>query len=114
MAQLYNGEWRDSAPAAEEVGEDGQFRRTESRFRDWISADPGADFPAEEGRYRLWVAAACPWASRTTAFRVLKGLEDVVAISWALPGIRGKGWAFSRDQLGNEVEGGFQIGRAHV
>jgi glutathionyl-hydroquinone reductase len=114
VAQLYNGEWRDSAPAAEEVGEDGQFRRTESKFRDWVSPDPSAQFPAEAGRYRLWVAAVCPWASRTTAFRVLKGLEDVVAISWAMPGIRGEGWVFSHDQFGNRVEGGFPLHRLYT
>ena len=49
MSQLYDGVWRDSPPAAEEIGEDGQFRRIESPLRDWISPDPGAEFAAEAG-----------------------------------------------------------------
>jgi putative glutathione S-transferase len=104
MAQLYEGKWLDTAPAAEEIGEDGRFRRIDSPLRAWISPDPAAEFPAEAGRYHLWVAAVCPWAARTTAFRVLKGLEDVISISWARPGLprqglgvrRGTRWAGRR------------------
>lgn len=114
MAQLYNGVWRDSAPAAEEIGADGQFRRHDAQFRDHVSPDPGAQFAAEAGRYRLWVAAVCPWAGRTTAFRVLKGLQDIIAIEWALPGLPGQGWTFSRDQFGNPVEGGFPLHRLYT
>ena len=114
MAQLYNGVWRDTAPAAEEIGADGQFRRQESQFRSTISADPDAEFPAEAGRYRLWVAAVCPWAGRTTAFRVLKGLQDVIAIEWAMPGLPGQGWTFPRDQFGNAVEGGWPLHRLYT
>ncbi len=114
MAQLYNGMWRDSAPAAEEIGADGQFRRQDAQFRSAISTEAGAGFPAEAGRYRLWVAAVCPWAGRTTAFRVLKGLQDVIAIEWALPGLPGQGWTFPRDQFGNEVAGGFPLHRLYT
>ena len=67
MAQLYEGRWLDTAPAAEEIGEDGRFRRIDSPLRDWISPDSDAEHPAEAGRYHLWVAAVCPWAARTTA-----------------------------------------------
>lgn len=34
---------------------DGQFRRPQSSFRDAVSADPQAPFPAEPGRYVLYV-----------------------------------------------------------
>ena len=64
MAQLYHGKWLDTAPAAEEIGADGRFRRVESPLRDTISPDPGAEFPAEAGRYHLWTAWVCPWAAR--------------------------------------------------
>jgi glutathionyl-hydroquinone reductase len=94
MAQLYDGKWRDTAPAAEEIGEDGHFRRIDSPLREWISPDPDAEFPAEAGRYHLFVAWVCPWASRVTAYRVLKGLEDVISMSAAAPTIGKEGWTF--------------------
>src|SRR6187551_3383121 len=103
MAQLYEGQWLDTAPAAEEIGEDGRFRRIDSPLREWISPDPAARFPAEAGRYHLWVAAVCPWAARTTAFRVLKGLEDVISVSWARPGLPKEGWVFD-EITGNRLD----------
>jgi hypothetical protein len=30
-------------------------------FRNWIKNDPSAEYPAEENRYHLYVALACPW-----------------------------------------------------
>ena len=99
MSQLYDGVWRDSPPAAEEIGEDGQFRRIESPLRNWISADPGAEFPAEAGRYHLFVAWVCPWASRVTAYRVLKGLEDVVSLSASHGVIGNQGWIFQDETI---------------
>lgn len=109
MAQLYDGKWRDTAPAAEEIGADGQFRRQDSQFRSVISPAPGGEFPAEAGRYRLWVAAVCPWAGRTTAFQVLKGLQHIITIEWAEPGLPKEGWTFPHDQFGNAVDGGFPL-----
>ena len=94
MAQLYDGVWRDTAPAAEEIGDDGRFRRIESPLRSWIQADPDAEFPAEAGRYHVFVAWVCPWASRVTAVRVLKGLEEVISMSAAAPTIGREGWIF--------------------
>lgn len=114
MAQLYDGKWMDTAPAAEEIGEDGRFRRIDSPLREWISSDPGAEFAAEAGRYHLWVAAVCPWAARTTAFRVLKGLEDVISISWARPGLPKQGWVFDEGPDGERPEGGYPLHRLYV
>ena len=94
MAQLIDGKWSDTAPAAEEIAEDGSFRRIDSTIRDRIEADPQAQFPAETGRYHLFVAWVCPWASRTTAYRVLKGLEDVVSLSAASATLSSEGWLF--------------------
>jgi putative glutathione S-transferase len=94
VARLYEGKWFDTAPAAEEIGEDGRFRRIDSPLREWISPDPDAEFPAEAGRYHLWVAAVCPWAARTLAFRALKGLEDMISVSYARPGLPTEGWEF--------------------
>lgn len=113
MAQLYQGKWVDTAPAAEEIGEDGRFRRIDSPLRDWISPEPDAAFPAEAGRYHLWVAWVCPWASRTLAFRVLKGLADVVSVSYARPGLPKEGWVFDQGPDG-PVEGGYPLHRLYV
>jgi hypothetical protein len=41
----------------------GEFKRQVSSFRNWISSDPNAEFPAEKGRYHLYVSYACPWGA---------------------------------------------------
>jgi glutathionyl-hydroquinone reductase len=99
MSQLYDGVWRDTPPAAEEIGEDGHFRRIDSPLRDWISPELGAEFLAEAGRYHLFIAWVCPWASRTTAYRVLKGLEDVISLSASHGVIGNQGWIFEDDTI---------------
>ncbi len=113
MAQMVDGKWVDTAPAAEEVGKDGRFQRKDSSYRGAISPDPDAEFPAEAGRYRLWVAYVCPWASRALAFRVLKGLEDVVGVSYARPGLPAQGWTFDEGPDG-AVEGGYPLHRLYA
>jgi putative glutathione S-transferase len=99
MAQLYDGIWSDTPPAAEEIGADGSFRRIDSTIRDRIEPDPHARFPAEAGRYHLFVAWGCPWASRTTAYRVLKGLTDVISLSASAAVIGREGWMFDTDTI---------------
>jgi glutathionyl-hydroquinone reductase len=74
---------------------DGSFRRQESQFRRWVSADPGAAFPPVAGRYHLYVARACPWAHRTIIARRLMGLEDAIGISFVDPIRDERGWAFT-------------------
>jgi putative glutathione S-transferase len=78
-----------------ETTEDGAFRRQESKFRHWVSADPGARFPPEAGRYHLYVCRACPWAHRTIIGRRLMGLEDVISLSCVDPIRDARGWAFT-------------------
>ena len=39
----------------------GEFKRGQSQFRSHVSRQPGAEFPAEKGRYHLYVSYACPW-----------------------------------------------------
>jgi hypothetical protein len=51
----------------------GEFVRTVAGFRNWVTADGSGDFPAEPGRYHLYVSLACPWAHRAVIFRKLKG-----------------------------------------
>ena len=73
---------------------DGRFTRQNSHFRDWITADGEAGFPAVSGRYHLYVSRACPWAHRTIILRELKGLQDVIGMSVVDPIRDDKGWAF--------------------
>jgi hypothetical protein len=38
-------------------------------------------YPAEAGRYHLYIMAGCPWAHRTRLVRTVKGLETIVSLS---------------------------------
>lgn len=78
----------------------GEFVRSESGFRNWITKDGSAGptgkagFAAEPGRYHLYVSHACPWAHRTMIFRTLKGLEDVISVSVVHPLMPAESWVF--------------------
>lgn len=79
----------------------GSFIRSASKFRNWITPDgaPGASgeggFPAEAGRYHLYVSLACPWAHRTLMFLKLKGLEGMVSVSVVNWLMLERGWSFA-------------------
>jgi putative glutathione S-transferase len=72
----------------------GAFVRQQSRFRDWVSTDGSTAFPAESGRYHLYVSLACPWASRTVIVRKLKRLEDAIGLTVVDPVRDERGWRF--------------------
>lgn len=90
MGMLMEGKWSEQRPQA--VG--GRFVRPDSQFRSVISADGASGFKAEAGRYHLYVAYNCPWAHRVIIFRKLKGLEDMISMSSAMPNDRAEGWRF--------------------
>lgn len=98
MGLLIDGQWRDQWYETEKHG--GRFKRQESRFRGWVTADggPGPDgqkgFKAEPGRYHLYVSLACPWAHRTLIFRKLKRLEDAISLSVVHWHMGENGWTF--------------------
>ncbi|TID25760.1 glutathione s-transferase [Venturia nashicola] len=73
----------------------GEFKRQVSQFRNWISNEAGAEFPAEKGRYHLYVSYACPWAHRTLIVRKLKGLEDFIPFTSVHWEMLEKGWRFA-------------------
>ncbi len=92
MGLLINGVW--DADATMIPLEAGRYVREPSKFRDVVTADGSSDFPAARGRYHLYVAYHCPWAWRTMLYRRLKGLEDVISMSVAIPNDRRNGWQF--------------------
>lgn len=73
---------------------DGEFARSEARFRDWITADNSSGFKAEPGRYHLYVSLACPWAHRTLIARSLKRLKKTITLSVVDPVMGENGWEF--------------------
>ena len=82
---------------------DGEFKRQEDRFRKWVTRDGSSGYPAEPGRYHLYVSLACPWAHRTVIVRKLKKLEDFVGMTVVDPVRDERGWAF-RDGPGHSED----------
>jgi putative glutathione S-transferase len=80
--------------------EKGEFIRSVSDFRNWVTRDGSAGpsgeggFAAESGRYHLYVSHACPWAHRTMIFRALKGLQDIISVSVVHPLMPDESWIF--------------------
>ncbi len=85
---------------AKTSNESGEFHRHPSSFRDWITRDGSSGFPAESGRYHLYVSYACPWAHRTIIMRKLKGLEDVISMDVVEYFLGEKGWTFNPEVPG--------------
>src|ERR1700745_85767 len=83
----------------DEETQSGEFKRQEDAFREWVSNARATLYPAEAGRYHLYVSLACPWASRTVIFRKLKGLEEAIGMTVVDPIRDDQGWAF-RDPSG--------------
>ena len=77
-----------------ETSASGAFVRQAYSIRGRISADGSSGFPAEPGRYHLYVSLACPWAHRAIIVRRLLGLEQVVSLSVVDPIRDERGWAF--------------------
>jgi putative glutathione S-transferase len=96
MGVVVDGQWRDEE-LPQETSKAGEFRRADSRFRDRITADGSSGFKAENGRYHLYVAYACPWAHRTLIYRSLKKLNDAITVAYAIPGLKQQGWMFEDD-----------------
>ncbi len=77
-----------------EQSTEGDFKRQEDEFRDWVRANGSTPYPPTPRRYHLYVSLACPWAHRTLIVRRLKKLEDVVTVSVVDPVRDERGWAF--------------------
>lgn len=98
MGLLVKGQWVDQWYDTD--ANDGEFARSESQFRNWVtkdgSAGPTGDagFKAAAGRYHLYVSLACPWAHRVLILRRLKGLESMISVSVVNPLMAEHGWTF--------------------
>ena len=80
----------------------GEFVRGVSGFRDAIGA---AGFPAEPGRYHLYVALNCPWCHRVILARNMLGLQASITMDVAFPNRTGADdpagpnlWEFAPDR----------------
>jgi putative glutathione S-transferase len=99
MGLLVDGVWRDDSFDKARM-EGGRFNRPTTKFRNWVTPDgsPGPSgeggFPAEAGRYHLYVSLACPWAHRTIIFRSLKRLESIISMSVTSWHMAENGWTF--------------------
>ena len=93
MGMLVEGKWVGD-DARQRNDAKGAFVRPDSSFRHRITRNGSSGFPAEPGRYHLFVAPSCPWAHRTLIVRRFKHLEDVISVSSA-EGPRTEGWSYS-------------------
>ena len=111
MGLLIEGHWHNQWYDTKHSN--GAFIREDSQFRNWITPDGSAGlsgtdgFPAEDGRYHLYVSLACPWAHRTLIFRSLKSLEDIITVSIVHPNMLDKGWVFDdwKGETGDSLYG---------
>ena len=89
MGLLVKGQWVDQWYDTKSTG--GRFVRKDSSFRNFIGSER---FPAEAGRYHLYISHACPWAHRTAIFRELKGLQEIISLSVVEALMVEHGWEF--------------------
>lgn len=92
---LVDGKWSAEWHPVQAKDKKGGFVRQTSRFRSFVTPDGSGGFKAAAGRYHLYVALICPWASRTLAARKLKGLEQAVPVSIVEPELSPGGWRFA-------------------
>jgi putative glutathione S-transferase len=79
--------------------------RKRNGFQEHVSADASSAFPAERGRYHLFVSHACPYSARTVLARCVKQLTDVVSMS-AVDPVRGPdGWLFGSGEYADPLNG---------
>ena len=102
---LVDGKWADAWRPVQATDAKGGFVRQISSFRSWVTPEGAAGptgeggFRAEKGRYHLYAALTCPWATRVLIARKLKRLEDVVSVAIVEPAMTDQGWRFG-DELG--------------
>jgi glutathionyl-hydroquinone reductase len=79
--------------------------RKRDGFHDVVDAAGRGDFPAESGRYHLYISHACPFSARAVLARCVKRLERIVSMS-AVDPVRGPdGWAFTGGEYADPLNG---------
>ncbi len=97
---LVDGKWSASWDPVQATDAKGGFVRQISSFRNWVTPDGEAGptgtggFAAVSGRYHLYAAYICPWATRALIARKLKGLDDAISVSIVEPVLTDEGWRF--------------------
>jgi putative glutathione S-transferase len=94
MGMMIDGVFHADDPGPDTM-EGGEFRRTASTIRNWIS--PDGPFAPDAGRYHLYAAWNCPWAHRALLARTILGLEGVISVSYARPRRTDQGWVFDAE-----------------
>ncbi|EED30639.1 glutathione S-transferase, C-terminal domain [gamma proteobacterium NOR5-3] len=104
MGLLVDGIWQDRWYDTSASG--GRFVREDAQFRQLIGSE-SESYPAESGRYHLYVSLACPWAHRTLIVRSLKDLESHIDVSIVSPIMLENGWTFVTEEgsTGDRAQG---------
>ena len=96
MGLLVDGAWQEDVSRTT----NGRFIRPTTAYHNAVTADSTSYFPAEAGRYHLYISLACPWAHRTLIFCSLKKLDGVISLSVTAPLYGKTGWEFDPAQGG--------------
>lgn len=94
MGVLVNGVWKDAKSEGDP---------DDTPLDNWITPNGAAGptgrggFPAEAGRYRLYVSYGCPFSHRVLLARTLLGLESVIATTDVTEVKRDNGWEIPAD-----------------
>lgn len=92
MGLLVDGVWKDRW--YDTASSNGRYIREDAQFRQVIGEDER--YPAESGRYHLYVSLACPWAHRTLIMRQLKDLDSHISVSVVSSLMLEQGWTFDK------------------
>lgn len=91
MGVLHEGVWEPDAT---------RDQYEHDTFDDRVVDAADAAYPAESGRYRLYISRACPWAHRAALVRRMLGLEGAIPVDIVDPVRHEQGWEFAPEKGG--------------